>query len=166
MPPEIATARSVVGFESAEIWMGCRNAESYQSQERVHGLNWVEILSFQAKDDLCLSQARICSGTGYFSAWWVSRSRPKHPPHKTVMQRSSFRKPAAAPGYEHRICHRATLPLTGLGFQSFSSCEQGLDTDTLDLPLVRNCECQETWVLFLCFNAVVKINVFRGIHKS
>lgn len=158
-------ASSVVGFERAEIWMGCRNAESYQGQERVHGVNWVEILSFQAKDDLCLSKARICSGTGYFSAWWDSRSRLKHPQPKTVMQ-SSFREPAAAPEYEHRICHRASLPLTGLSSQSFSSCEQGLDTDTLDLPLVRNCECQKTWVLFLCFNAVVKINVFRDIHKS
>lgn len=165
LPPETAKASNVVGFERAKIWMGSRNAESYQSQERVHGVNWIEILSFQEKDDLCLLQARICSGTGYFSAWWDSRSRHKHLQHKTVMQRNSFREPAAAPEYEHRICHRAPLPLTGLGFQSFSSCERGMDTYTLDLPLVRNCECQETWVLFLCFN-VVKINVFRDIHKS
>lgn len=164
LPPETAKASCVVGFERAEIWMGGRNAETYRSQERVHSVNWVEILSFQAKYDLCLSQARICSGTSYFSGWWDSRSRPEHPQHKAVMQRSSFREPAAAPDYDLRICHRATLPLTGSGFQSFS-CEQSLDTDTLDLFLVRNCECQETWVLFICFNAVVKINVFRDIHK-
>lgn len=40
--------------------------------------------------------------------------------------------------------------------------------DTLGLPVVRNCnwECQETWVLFLCFNVVIKINLFGDIHKS
>lgn len=76
MPPEIARASCVVGFERAETWMGCRNAESYQSQERVHGVNWVEILSFQAKDDLCLSEARICSGTGYFSALGLQKQTP------------------------------------------------------------------------------------------
>lgn len=65
LPPEVAMASSVVGFERAETWVGCRNAKSYQSQERVHGINWVEILSFHAKDDLCLSQARICNGMGY-----------------------------------------------------------------------------------------------------
>lgn len=59
MPQEIAKASNVVGFERAEIWTGNRNAENYQSQERVRGINWVEILSFQAKDDFCLSQARI-----------------------------------------------------------------------------------------------------------
>lgn len=112
LPQEIAKASNVVGFERAEIWMGNRNAENYQSQERVRGISWVEILSFQAKDDLCLSQARIWGGTGYFSTWWDSRSRPEHP-HKIVMQRSSFREPAAAPEYGHRSheCHGATLPL-------------------------------------------------------
>lgn len=42
----------MMGFEKAEVWMGSRNAESCQSQERMHGVHWVEILSFQAKDNL------------------------------------------------------------------------------------------------------------------
>lgn len=32
--------------------MGSANAETWQSQERVRCINWVEILSFQAKDGL------------------------------------------------------------------------------------------------------------------
>lgn len=34
--------------------------------------------------------------------------------------------------------------------------------------LVRNCnfECQENWLLFLCSNVVIKINLFGDIHKS
>lgn len=44
LPQDIAKASNVVGVERAEIWMGNRNnrnAENYQSQERMHGINWV-----------------------------------------------------------------------------------------------------------------------------
>lgn len=39
-------------LKRADVWMGSVNAETYQSQEGAHGIDWVEILSFQGKDDL------------------------------------------------------------------------------------------------------------------
>ena len=39
-------------LKRADVWMGGVNAETYRSQERVHCINWVEILNFQAKGDL------------------------------------------------------------------------------------------------------------------
>lgn len=39
-------------LKRADVWVGGVNAETWQTQERVCCINWVELLSLQAKDDL------------------------------------------------------------------------------------------------------------------